>query len=171
LGPRQTTTSQPGFQVDSTDRRSNLIIFGVDKDRDISVWHSAVGKILNCVAGHLVETMDMFRLGRYINGVDRKPRPILVKLRIAWDRCINLSKGSTLKNYSQAGIFISADEAIEVRRKNTFERLKNRAVQAGQSVAVIDSILIINDVMMFSVEKGYLRNRDGRHNSTICSVL
>jgi predicted cupin superfamily sugar epimerase len=82
LGPRQTTTSQPGSQGDNTDRRSNLIIFGVAEDRDISVWHNAVDKILNFVAGRPVETMDMFRLGRYINGVNRKPRPILFKLRI-----------------------------------------------------------------------------------------
>jgi hypothetical protein len=48
-----------------------------------------------------------------------------------------------------------------VRRKQTFERLKNRAVQAGQSGAVIDSILVIDDVKVFSVEHGYLCNRNG----------
>lgn len=95
------------------------------------------------------------------NGTSRKPRPILIKLRVAWDKRIILNKSSKLKQYSQHGIFISSDEPLETRRKNTLERLKYRAVRAGQRVAVNDGVLIVDDVAVFSLQNGNLRNTDG----------
>ena len=97
------------------------------ENRDISVWRNAVDEILSFVVDRRVEVIDMFRLGRFVadsNGVTRKPRPILVKLRVVWDKRTILSKCSKLKNFSQRGIFIAPDEPVEIRMKNTFERLK-----------------------------------------------
>jgi len=108
-----------------------------------------------------VDVMDMFRLGRYIaddNGVTRKPRPILVKLRVDWDKRIILSKCSKLKNYSKKGIFIVPDEPVEIRRKNTFERLKYRAEKDGKHVLITDDVLIIDGAKVFSLQTGNLKN-------------
>ena len=108
-----TVTHQPlrhQSKVDSIDRKANLIIFGVVEDRDISVWQREVDDILKFIVDRHVDVMDMFRLGRYIAddyGVTRKPRPVLVKLRVDWDKRIILSKCSKLKNYSKKGIFIN----------------------------------------------------------------
>jgi hypothetical protein len=128
------------------------------------LWHSAVDNILNFVLDRHVDVLDMFRLGRYVadsNGVNRKPRPILVKLRVLWDKRIILSKCSKLKTYSQKGIFIAPDESVEVRRKNTFERLKYRAEHSDQHVLVSDGILAVDGGKVFSLQNGYLHNNDG----------
>jgi hypothetical protein len=106
----------------------------------------------------------MFRLGRFVaneDGTTRKPRPILVKLRVVWDRRLILSKCSKLKQYGQRGIFIAPDEPLEARRKNTFERLKYRAERAGKRVVVTDGVLSIDDVEVYSLQNGYLRNVNG----------
>lgn len=148
-------------QSDDTDRKLNVVIFGVKEDRDVDVWHSSVKDILRFVAGHDVDVVDMFRLGRFASGSDgapRKPRPILVKLRVFWDRRVILSKCSMLKRYSQAGVFIVPDEPIEVRRKNTFDRLKYRAQREGKRVVVTDGVLSIDDVAVFSLQSGHLHN-------------
>lgn len=104
------------------------------------MWHNAVDNILNFVPDRHVDVVDMFRLGRYTindNGTKSKPRPILVKLRVAWDKRIILSKRNKLKPYSQRGILISPDESVEMRRKSTLERLKYRAERAGQRVTMV----------------------------------
>jgi hypothetical protein len=154
----------PSKQPEEADRKPNLVIFGVAEDRDVSAWHTAVDNILSFVIGHHVDVVDMFRLGRFVasgDGVTRKPRPILVKLRTIWDKRVILSKCSKLKQYSQRGIFIAPDEPIETRRKNTLERLKYRAERSGQRVVITDGCLTIDDVMVFSLKDGYLRSTNG----------
>ena len=141
------------------DRKMNIVIFGVQEDRDASIWRHSVDEILTYVTGHTVDIVDTFRLGRFADnsgGSQRKPRPILVKLRVAWDRRTILSRCSSLKHFHQRGIFIAADESIEIRRKNTFDRLKYRAERAGQRVAVADGKLLIDDVIVFSLLDGYV---------------
>ena len=128
------------------------------------MWHNTVKNILNFFTGHDIDVVDMFRLGRFVSsGTDTtpKPRPILVKLRVTWDKRIILSNCNKLKQYSQRGVFITADEPIEVRRKNTFERLKYRTEHANQRVLVTDGILFIGDVAVFSLSGGYIRNVNG----------
>jgi len=86
--------SQSANHIDIIDRKSNLIIFDVAEDRDIAVWHRAVEDILNFVVDRHVDVTDMFRLSHYVVdgiGTAGKPRPILVKLRVAWDKRIILS--------------------------------------------------------------------------------
>lgn len=154
----------PQTAADNFDRRPNLIIFGIKEDRDPTVWRKATEDVLKFVAGRQIDIVDIFRLGHFVaNGNDttRKPRPILVKLRVVWDKRIVLSSCGKLKDYSQRGVFITPDEPIEVRRKNTFERLKYRAVHAGQRVAINDDILSIDDVAVFSLKDGYIRNVNG----------
>jgi hypothetical protein len=87
-----------------------------------------------------------------------KSRPILVKLRSVWDKRLILSKRSKLKSYTQRGIFVESDEPVEVRRQQTCERLKYKAERDGENACVIDGVLRINDVAIFSVKDGFLIN-------------
>jgi len=63
-----------------------------------------------------------------------------------------------MKNYSQRGIFIVSDEPIEVRWRQTFDRLKFHAERAGKRLSGDDGILFIDDVAEFSVVNGFLNN-------------
>ena len=144
---------------EDTDRRLNIVIFGVKEERDVTLWHKSVNDILSFVSGHNVDVVDQFRLGRYVgntDGASRKPRPILVKLRVFWDRRVILSRCSVLKQYKQAGVFIVPDESVEVRRKNMLDRLQSRALNEGKKTVVNDGVLSINDAPIFSVQAGYL---------------
>lgn len=142
-------------QLDIVDRKMNIVIFGVKEDRDSTVWRHNVDNILQFVSGQPVDVVDMYRLGRFNTN---KTRPVLVKLRVVWDRRLILSKCSKLKQYGQRGIFIAPDETLEVRRKQTLDRLKYRAEQVGKKVHVTDGILFINDVAEFSLADGSLSN-------------
>jgi len=148
-------------QSDSVDRKLNIVMFGVKEDRDVSVWHKSVNDVLSFVSGHAVDVVDLFRLGRYVgnnNGSPRKPRPILIKLRTFWDKRVLMSRCSVLKQYQHAGVFIVPDESPEVRRKNTFDRLKYRAQSEGKKVVVIDGVLSVDDIAVFSLQSGYINN-------------
>jgi hypothetical protein len=144
---------------DDADRKLNIVIFGVTEEKDATLWHKSVNEVLRFVSGHDVDIVDMFRLGRFVSnsdGASRKPRPILVKLRVSWDRRVILSKCSSLKRYKQAGIFVVPDEPVQVRRKNMLDRLKSRAMNEGKTTVVTDGVLFINDVPVFSLQTGYL---------------
>ena len=144
-------------QSDDADRKLNIVIFGVNEDRDVTVWHKSVKDILRFVSGHDVDVVDMFRLGRFVGdsaGAPRKPRPILVKLRAFWDKRVIFSKSRELKQYKPGGVFIVPDESVEVRRKNTLDRLQSRALNEGKKTAVFDGVLSVNDIAVFSLQSG-----------------
>jgi len=144
--------SQPVMSVNGVDRKQNIVVFGVPEDRDPSIWCHEVEAILGYVHGQRVEIVDMFRLGRFHSG---KNRPVLVKLRSTWDKRIILSNCRVLKNYSKRGIFIAGDEPVEVRRQQTMDRLKYRAVRANKIVDISDGVLLIDGVVAFSLKDGY----------------
>jgi hypothetical protein len=127
----------------SIDRSLNLIVFGVKEDRNADVWRRRVDDVLIYVTGKSIDVVDLFRLGRFNPD---KTRPVLVKLRTVWDKRCILSKCMNLKHYTERGIFIAADDPVEVRRKNTFDRLKYRAEREGKSVSVVDGILSVEGI-------------------------
>jgi hypothetical protein len=98
----------------------------------------------------------MFRVGRYTQD---KNRPIVVKLRIALDRRIILNKCKRLKDCNES-IFVAAEEPVEERRKKLMTRLKSRAEHSGKNVFVVDGVLFIDDVPVFSLKDGKL-SHDG----------
>jgi hypothetical protein len=140
------------------DRQQNIVVSGVKEDQDPSIWRQKVEDILQFVHGTRVDITDMFRLGRFSSG---KTRPVLVKLRTVWDKRIILNGCSQLKNFGQRGIFISADEPLEVRRKQTFGRLKHRAELSNKLVTVTDDVLSIDGVAVFSLSAGFINASHG----------
>jgi len=149
-----------GAQAHVVDRAQNIVMFGIKEDRDMSIWRSNVDEVLQFVVGHAVDVVDMFRLGRFIPNSSR-PRPVLVKLRVVWDKRTVLSNCSKLKHFRQGEVFIAPDEPLEVRRTKTLDRLKSRATAAGKHVAVNDGVLVIDGVEVFSLLNGFIhRNND-----------
>ena len=47
---------------------------------------------------------------------------------------------------------------LDVRRKQTLDRLKYRAERAGESVVVNDGVLFIGGVPKFSLTDGFIHN-------------
>lgn len=151
-------------QSDNTDRRLNIVLFGVPEERDVSVWRRKVDDILRYITDHNVDVVDVFRLGRFNSNGPHKPRPILLKLRTVWDKRLILSRCNRLKQYSQRGIFVASDEPPEVRRKEMYGKLKYRAVKDNKLVVEEDGVLLIDNVAVFSLSRGYI-NRVTNDNS------
>ena len=84
---------------------------------------------------------------KQVDNVDR-----MIRMRLI------LSRASKMKQYNQRNIFIVSDEPLDVRRKQTFDRLKFCAERAGKRVSVNDGILFIDDVAEFLVVNGFLNN-------------
>jgi len=144
------SAAQSSPTQETRDRSMNIIMFGIPEDRDASVWRQSVVDALQYVAGHAVDTDDMFRIGRYASD---KTRPIIVRLRSAWDRRLILSSCYKLRDYRER-VFIKPDETVEVRRKRTFEHLKKHAERAGKSVSVINGVLAVDGIDVFSLSDG-----------------
>ncbi len=141
---------------DPLERRSNIILFGVPEDKDISV----VADVLQAAAGSKVPIKDTFRLGKKappsqtISGAgspsalppsgspsprSSRPRPILVKLSCPWDRRIilaNKKKLSVIEGMER--YFLQPDLSVEERkkRKDAYLACKNR----GQETLLSDNV-------------------------------
>ena len=103
---------------DHTDRSMNVVISGIDENRDINVWRDIVTRSLQHAAGAPVDVVDAFRLGRFTN--NGKNRPILVKLSSIWHRRLLMAGARKLRDVPELRkVNITADEAPEVRRRNT----------------------------------------------------
>jgi len=138
------------------DRTRNIVISGIAEDRNSSVWRSKVADALFAAAGHHIQILDAFRIGGRFD--QRKTRPILVKLQSAWDRRVVLSGAHNLSNDARfVRVFLSADEPLDVRRRNQLDRLKKRALRDGKRAVVNDGVLLIDDVIVFSLECGFVR--------------
>ena len=149
-------TNRPSAAHEDADRSLNIIIFGIAESREISEWRSKVDNVLKFVVGRDVDVSDAFRLGQFNSS---KVRPVLVKLRSVWDKRLILRSSWKLKSYPER-VFVGPDEPLEVRRKQTFERLKYRAGRDGKSVNVVDDILYIDSIATFSVKDGFLHSHN-----------
>ena len=126
----------------STVRLLNILLVGIEEDKNANVWQQIVLDVLKFVAGEDLDTIDMFRLGRFATN---KVRPVIVKLRTFWDKRILLSSSYKLKSC----VFLVADEPIDVQRKNTSTRLKTRAENDGKLVEVQNGVLIVDNIAIF----------------------
>ena len=132
LVARNRTSTITSTPVD--DRSTNIIVFGLTEDRNRSVWNSVLSNALHYVAGRSVEIADAFRIGKF-NATQSRPRPIIVKLRNAWDRRLVLSNARKLSESAEfSHIGFAADEPLEIRQKNTLKRLHYIATQDGKQL-------------------------------------
>ena len=113
-----------------------------------------IDDVLKFVTGREIDVVDMYRIGRYVDG---KCRPVLVKLRTVWDRRIVLSCCAKLKNYPDP-VFISPDERLEVRRKRVMDRIKTKAEREGRVATVDSGVLYVDGVGRYSLRDGTIHN-------------
>jgi hypothetical protein len=156
--PSRTTPTRVPAPAD--DRSTNIIVFGLAEDRDISVWNATLSHALTHVAGRPVEIANAFRIGKF-NATHARPRPIIVRLRNVWDRRLlisNARKLAELPEFRRVGI--APDEPLETRRRNTMKRLQYKATKDGQQVAVSDDgdSLFVGGVLVFSLSGGFVRS-------------
>jgi hypothetical protein len=148
-----TMSSNKMPNISATDRSLNILLFGIEENRNATEWHQKVSDVMKFVAGKDVDYIDLFRLARFD---PNKVRPILVKLRSSWDKRLLLSSSYKLKQYA-IRVLLVADEPIDVQRKNTMNRLKARAEREGKQVLVLNGVLIVDNITIFALEKGYIR--------------
>ena len=70
------------FTVDSNDRRSNLLVFGLPEN---SSSKEKVDNMLTYLTGTTIGVRDLFRIGRFKKEAENTSRPVFVKLSSAWD--------------------------------------------------------------------------------------
>jgi hypothetical protein len=157
------TPASPPFVVNQPtptadiDRSRNVVVFGIPEDRDTSIWQKQVSDVLAFVVGP-VQTGDVFRLGRYETG---KTRPVLVRLSSVWDRRLILSNASCLRgDATWGGVFIRPDVSLPERRRGTLKYIQTRAVQCGKLVSLNDENLYVDNVLLFSVSRGWVVDVD-----------
>jgi len=136
------------------DRSANVVVFGVNESSDMSVWRQSVVNAFRHVLGHDVSVDDMFRIGRFAAG---KIRPIIVRLHSAWDRRLLLSGAFKLKSFDEK-IFVVPDEPLQVRRKRQLQRLKVKAEREGKNVSVVNEVLSVDGVIVFTVKDGVIKH-------------
>lgn len=138
------------------DRTRNIVVTGVAEDPDGKVWRDAVVDVLQTAAGREVQIADAFRLGGRYDA--KKTRPILVRLHSVWDKRIVLSGARNLSNQDRfRRIFVAADEPLDVRRRNTLDRMKVKAQQKGKAVDINNGTLSIDGVAVYSLVRGFIR--------------
>ena len=135
---------------DSRDMSMNIIIFGVPEHRDPPVWRQSVLDAVHHAAGRAVDTDDMFRVGRYT--VDNT-RPVIVKLKSTWDRRLILNNCYKLKDFRDR-VFIRPDESVGDRRKRMLNQMKSRAERDGKAMSVVNDILTVDGIDVFSLREG-----------------
>jgi hypothetical protein len=158
--PSQTTPTSVPAPTD--DRSTNIIVFGLAEDRNISVWNATLSNALTHVAGRPVEIVNAFRIGKF-NATNARPRPIIVRLRNVWDRRLlvsNARKLAELPEFRRVGI--APDEPLETRRRHTMKRLQYKATKDCKQVVVSDdgASLFVDGMLVFSLSDGFVRSNN-----------
>ena len=84
----------PNATADEVDRSGNVVINGLQENRNSRIWLEVVSTVLRVTTNKEVEITDAFRLGRRL--ADGVNRPVLVKMKSAWDRRLVLIGASKL---------------------------------------------------------------------------
>ena len=105
--------------------------------------------------------MGSFRIGKY-NPAQVRNRPVVFKLRNVWDKRLLLSNASKLSETAEfRRIGFAPDEPLETRRKYTIKRLHFKATNEGKQVSLSadGDCLYVDDVIVFSMKDGFIRNK------------
>ena len=128
--PREATyrpqMRRDAFTVDSNDRYSNLLVFGL-----LMETKEKVGNILTYLTGITIGVRDLFRIGRFKKEAEHTSRPVLVKLSSAWDRKVVLLYKRKFKNYHISRLFLREDLAPELRKRPVHPQSKPQEIFHG----------------------------------------
>jgi len=155
------SSTRPAGTLNNVDRSRNIVIIGIEENKNSDIWRQSVTRALKLATGRDVHVDDALRLGKFDSS---KKRPILVKLGSTWDRRLVLTGSHKLNNDDlfRGKVFIRPDEAPQVRRGRILDRLKRRAESNGHLVSVTaDGVLCVNGSDVFSIQSGFI----GHHNS------
>ena len=112
--PREATyrpqMRRDAFTVDSNDRHSNVLVFGLPETSSLMETKEKVDNMLTYLTGTTIGVRDLFRIGRFKKEAEHTSRPVLVKLSSAWDR-------RKLKNYHISHLFVREDLAPELCKR------------------------------------------------------
>ena len=121
LSPREATyrpqMSRDAFTVDSNDRRSNLLVFGLPETSSLMETKEKVDIMLTYLTGTTIDIRDLFRIGRFKKEAEHTSRSVLVKLSSSWDRKVVLLNKRKLKNYHISRLFVREDLAPELCKR------------------------------------------------------
>ena len=119
LSPSTSATKPP----QSTVRETNLILFGLSETHSLIQSKEIIDDMLEFLAGKPVQIRDMFRLGKNNRSSTAsdlsRPRPILIKLSMAWDRKLVLLRKRNLREFRIKRLFIREDLPPEIRQQNS----------------------------------------------------
>ena len=65
LGESTTVNNSKAPNSYSTGRSLSILLFGIEEDKNANVWQQKVFDVLKFVAGIDVDTVDLFRVGRF----------------------------------------------------------------------------------------------------------
>ena len=122
--PAATTSCSPSTAatkpLQSTERGTNLVLFGLSETHSLIESKEIVDDLLQFLAGKPVQIRDMFRLGKinHSSTAQSRPRPILIKLSMAWDRKLVLLRKRNLKEFRIKHLFVREDLPPELRQQN-----------------------------------------------------
>ena len=102
-----------GNPINTEDRESNLILFGLPESQSILDSKKTVDELLQFLAEKPVSIKDLFRLGKRTQSTSSTnatyPRPILIKLSETWDRKVIHLHKRNLQHFRIKKLFIRAD--------------------------------------------------------------
>ena len=95
-------------------------MFGLSETHSLIESKEIVDDLLEFLAGKPVQIRDMFRLGKinHSSTAQSRPRPILIKLSMAWDRKLVLLRKRNLKEFRIKHLFVREDLPPELRQQN-----------------------------------------------------
>ena len=111
--PARTGPANDSLLPDS--RTCNLVLFGLPETDSILELKSEVDELLKYLSGKSVSVNDVFRLGKYSASSSKRPRPLLIKLAMIWDRKIFLLQTRKLRNYKTPHLFLRENVSLDHR--------------------------------------------------------
>lgn len=151
------TQKRNSLKTSSDDQAYKIIVFGVAKDNNRTIWSSMVQESLQCLASYSVNRADAFHIEKF-NANQFRPRPIIVKLRSVWDRRLVLSNARKLAEKPEfRRIGFTLDEPVETRRKSTMKCLLLKATNEGLQASIADNgnELYVNGDLVFTLRDGF----------------
>ena len=160
---------QPKSSSSFSDRRFNVILFGIPEKKSLADEKCSVDEVFNFVAGKSVPWNDAFRIGRKKqpvdspegSGEDRRPRPLLVKVSSEWDRRILLSSRYKLKDYVAARVFLREDLPLDIRKDRAKQRNERRNNPPPPLGSDCDTVLDKGEVTPVSDDSSGLHSQSG----------